>query len=751
VTTKPARWRDKFDAVQGASRLQQREEQLQSAAHDAFSALASVIQRSRKLLPSAGSPLAAAVRILGEIAEFEVVMPRALDPELSAVEALRAIERCSHFRTRRVMLQGQWWKRDCGPILAFKIVDGAPLALLSEPPEGYLQIDPSTGEQVRMDDRAATAIQPFGYVFYRPFPDQVHRALDVLRFSARGMGRDTKVLVVTAIAGALLGMCTPIATMALIDTAIPDASRSLLFQMGLGLVGAAVGKALLDLIEAVATTRITMSMTAVTQAAVWDRLLKLRPSFIRQYSTGDLSTRAMAISTIFRRLSATGMRAMFGSFTSLINLALMFYYSVSLAMVGVVAGLLILCVTIASGLAMLRQLGPLQLREGHLFGITVQLINGISKLRVSGTERFAFAYWGKRYAEQQKLNYSVQRLRDNVTSLNQTIPTLATALVFLLAGTSLLGGTPGVASLTPGSYLAFSVAFGIFIGSISFLSDTSVAMLTELNLWRRSEPILLPKPEMDASKSPPGTLHGAVAISHVTFSYQHAGRLTLDDVSLRAESGQFIAIVGPSGSGKSTLFRLMLGFEQPSSGTVQFDGQDLDGLDPLAVRKQLGVVLQSSNLLAGSIFENISAGAAISLDQVWNAARQAGLAADIESFPMGMHTFISEGANNISMGQRQRLLIARALVFEPRILLFDEATSALDNRAQAIVSQSLDSLKVTRIVIAHRLSTIQNADRIYVMESGRVVEDGTFATLAAGNGLFARLMSRQMLRRNPSK
>ncbi|HTD28677.1 MAG TPA: hypothetical protein VK660_04750, partial [Xanthomonadaceae bacterium] len=236
-------------------------------------------------MPSAGSPLAAAVRILGEIAEFEVVMPRALDPELSAVEALRAIERCSHFRTRRVMLQGQWWKRDCGPILAFKIVDGAPLALLSEPPEGYLQIDPSTGEQVRMDDRAATAIQPFGYVFYRPFPDQVHRALDVLRFSARGMGRDTKVLVVTAIAGALLGMCTPIATMALIDTAIPDASRSLLFQMGLGLVGAAVGKALLDLIEAVVTTRITMSMTAVTQAAVWDRLLKLRPSFIRQYST----------------------------------------------------------------------------------------------------------------------------------------------------------------------------------------------------------------------------------------------------------------------------------------------------------------------------------------------------------------------------------------------------------------------------------------------------------------------------------
>jgi ABC-type bacteriocin/lantibiotic exporter with double-glycine peptidase domain len=161
-----------------------------------------------------------------------------------------------------------------------------------------------------------------------------------------------------------------------------------------------------------------------------------------------------------------------------------------------------------------------------------------------------------------------------------------------------------------------------------------------------------------------------------------------------------------------------LGFETPASGAVQFDGKDLNGLDPLGVRRQLGAVLQSSNLLAGSIFENIAAGVAITLDQAWDAARRASIAPDIESFPMGMHTFISEGANNISMGQRQRLLIARALVFKPRILLFDEATSALDNRAQAVVSRSLDSLKVTRVVVAHRLSTIRNADRIYVMRAG---------------------------------
>jgi len=729
-----------------ASRLKQRELQQADATHNALTALASVVRDPGKLLPSGGPPMVAALRVLGEVCGIQVEPPRVIDPAWTQEQTLRAIERASHIRSRRVMLEGEWWKKDCGAILAFALQDGRPQALLPQAGGRYLQLDPSSGAQTFVDAPAARALQPFGYVLYRPFPEKIHGAIDLVRFSTRGMGHEFKVLLATVLAGALLGMFVPIATEVLFDTAIPDASRSLLFQMGLGLIVAALGKSLFDLLEAVVTTRISTAMNSVTQAAVWDRLLKLHPSFLRQYSTGDLVTRAMAISTIFRRLSATGMRAIFGSFVSLINLALMFYYSWRLAVIGLAAGALILMVTQVSGVAMLRQLRPLQQLEGRLFGITVQLINGISKLRVSGTERFAFVYWGKRYSEQQKLNLVVQRLQDHVSALNQTIPTLATAMIFLIAGTALLrNAADSPSTLPPGDFLAFSVAFGVFISSVSFLSNTAVDVLHDLNLWRRSEPILAAEPEMRAGKSPPGSLEGAISISDVTFRYQNSGRLTLDDVTVKANPGEFVAIVGPSGSGKSTLIRLLLGFETPASGTVQFDGQDLNGLDPLGVRRQLGVVLQSSNLLAGSIFENISAGVAITLDQAWDAARRASIAPDIESFPMGMHTFISEGANNISMGQRQRLLIARALVFKPKILLFDEATSALDNRAQAVVSRSLDSLKVTRVVVAHRLSTIRNADRIYVMQAGRVVETGSFAELAAGNGLFSRTMARQVL------
>ena len=213
---------------------------------------------------------------------------------------------------------------------------------------------------------------------------------------------------------------------------------------------------------------------------------------------------------------------------------------------------------------------------------------------------------------------------------------------------------------------------------------------------------------------------------------------------MRAAPGEFIAVVGPSGSGKSTLFRLMLGFESPQAGTVYYDGQDLGGLDVQSLRRQMGVVLQGGRINSGSLFDNIVCGTQISLNDAWEAARATGFADEIEAMPMGMHTIISEGGTNLSGGQRQRMLLTRALVHKPRLLLLDEATSALDNQTQAVVSESLERLQVTRIVIAHRLSTVRRADRIYVLAGGRISQEGGFDELAAQPGLFARLMARQM-------
>jgi ATP-binding cassette subfamily C protein len=298
--------------------------------------------------------------------------------------------------------------------------------------------------------------------------------------------------------------------------------------------------------------------------------------------------------------------------------------------------------------------------------------------------------------------------------------------------------------LDTGHFLSFNAAFAQFFAATLGLTGALTASLNAIPLYERAKPILQSVPEVSPAMAPPGELSGAIEINQVSFRYAPDGPLVLDDVSIRIRPGEFVAFVGPSGSGKSTLFRMLLGFEKPQSGAIYYDQKDLAGLDVGAVRRQLGVVLQNGQLMPGDLFTNIVGAAPLTLDDAWEAARMAGLDADIQAMPMGMHTFIGEGASTLSGGQKQRLMIARALVKKPRVLLFDEATSALDNRTQAIVAQSMQRLNATRIVIAHRLSTVVHADRIFVIDAGKVVEQGRYAELMALNGHFAALAKRQI-------
>jgi ATP-binding cassette subfamily C protein len=394
-----------------------------------------------------------------------------------------------------------------------------------------------------------------------------------------------------------------------------------------------------------------------------------------------------------------------------------------------------------------RDIRELMDREGRLFGLVIQLIGGVGKLRVAGATGRAFTRWLRDYAAQLGLWSRILRRRQGLLLFNTLLPLLSSVALFAVSHALLREGRAAgqAAGLTLGSFLAFNVAYNSFLGGITSLSNTLVGFLDLVAKGERTRPILEEVPEVDVSKADPGRLTGRLAVEGVRFRYREDGPLVLDGVSLHAEPGEFIAVVGASGSGKSTLFRMLLGFETPGAGTVAYDGQDLAHLDVVAVRRQLGVVLQNGRLDAGSIYDNLAGGGLLTLDEAWEAAEAAGMADEIREMPMGMHTVLSVGGGNLSGGQRQRLLIARALAHRPRLLLFDEATSALDNRTQAVVSQSLERLRVTRVVIAHRLSTIRNADRIYVLETGKVVQAGSFGELMEqAEGLFARMMTRQM-------
>jgi NHLM bacteriocin system ABC transporter ATP-binding protein len=736
---------DRQEAEAEMMRLRDRQRLNRQVTSQALGELASTLSPQDGNFFLEGTPLLVAAGAVGKALGVKICPPARSENLKRVKEPLEAIVRASRLRMRRVLLRDNWWEKDCGPIVAYTEADNRPVALLPISTNSYELFDPIGQTRIKVNEQVAETLSPVAYVFYRSFPDQVLNTYNVILFALKGRRLDILVTLLTGIAVTLLGMITPQATAIIMDNAIPDSDRGLLLQIGMGLLVAALGTVLFQLAQGFALLRIETAAATVTEVAVWDRLMNLPVSFFRQYTTGDLHSRASSVGEISRELSANTIIKLITSFFALFYLGQLFNYNFKLALLAVAVAIVTGAVTMISGILLVGKVRPLLELQGNIFGQTVQIINGISKLHIAGAEERAFATWGKNYTRQLKLTLSTQQVEDVVVLFNTVMPILTSGILFWLTINQFKEAqASGTMVITIGTFLAFNAAFQQFVDGTTNLSNVVTEIVQITPHWKRTQPILQAIPEVDLSKASPGKLIGKIVIDHIMFRYRSDGPLTLDDVSITAQPGEFIALVGGSGSGKSTIFRLLLGFETPESGSIYYDGQDLSGLDVEAVRRQLGVVLQNGRLNAGSIFENIAGGANITFDEAWEAAKMSGFAEDVAAMPMEMHTVVSEGGGNLSGGQRQRLLIARALVLKPRILLFDEATSALDNRTQAIVSESLDKMQVTRIVIAHRLSTIRNAHRIYVLQAGRIVQQGSFQELASVEGLFAQLMARQM-------
>jgi NHLM bacteriocin system ABC transporter ATP-binding protein len=690
------------------------------------------------------NPLLAACRLVGARLGITIERPLGAGDKKRRSDPVTAIARASRVRVRRVLLSGNWWRQDNGPLLGYwtraggSAEDDRPVALLPLSPSRYELIDPVDGQAVPVTAANAGSLQPFAYSFYRSFDPGILTPWKLFRFGVAGGGRDWLRVALLGLAGSLLGMFTPIVTGWIFDRVIPGAERDQLLLVVLALAVSAVVAALFQLTRGLAMLRLEAKMESSVQAGIWDRLLNLPVPFFRRFTAGDLSDRAMGVAAIRQVLTDVALSSILGLVFTLTYFGLLFYYDLRLALLACGLFVVVLLGTAWASVRGLRYQRSVYQLRGKIAGLVLQLITGITRLRVAAAEDRALAVWGREFGAQRRLSFRARCVANNLAAFNAAVPVVSALALF---GTVVLLPRE---SLSLGHFLAFNVAFVQILSAAVLMGSSVTAAIQVVPIYERARPILDTAPEVETGKAVPGELAGDIEISHVSFRYRPDGPLILNDVSIHVRPGEFVAFVGPSGAGKSTLLRLLLGFESPTAGSVYFDREDLANLDRQAVRRQMGVVLQDSKILMGDIFSNIVGSALLTLEDAWEAAWLAGLDDDIADMPMGMHTVVSDGGGTLSGGQRQRLLIARAVVGKPRILLFDEATSALDNETQAKVSRSLERLKATRIVVAHRLSTIRNADRIYVLDGGRVVQQGKYEQLLAEGGLFAELAKRQL-------
>ena len=709
----------------------------------AFADLESILNRPRpmRIGAGAGSALVAACRLVAARLGIDVREPSPAIRRSETANPLEEIARMSRFSVRRVELRDEWYRADGGPLLGFLTDGDTPVALLPDSPGSYRLHNVIEGTDHRITRSVAATVVASAFMFYRSLPDHSLRGVDLLRFASRGLRRDLVNVAVLGAAGGLLTLITPIAIGQIFDTIIPAVERTQLLQIAAGLVVVAIAMGAFQFTRNIAMIRVKHRAGDALQAAVWERLVNMPARFFSNYTAGDLGVRAMGVDTIMSTLSTSAISTIVSSIFAVFAIGLLFYYSPVIAVIAIGLVLVVVTVIVFSGVARMRYQRRIEESRGKLAGMLLQFMNGIAKLRVAAAEDRAFAQWAATFASQRRLVVRSRMISNNLDVFLSSFPVIASMVIYVMVADT----ESGPSAMSTGAFLAFVSAFATLLTGMSRLGSTVVGLLNVVPIYQRLKPILEGQPEVDASKADPGLLRGRIEVSNLSFRYEPDGPLILDDVTLDAQPGEFVAIVGASGSGKSTLLRLLLGFEHPDSGSIAYDGFDAAGLDPWRLRRQLGVVLQNGDLLPGDLFTNIvGASIDLTLDDAWEAARLAGLGKDIEAMPMGMHTVITEGAATLSGGQRQRLMIARALVTRPRIVFFDEATSALDNPTQAIVTDSLDRMRATRIVIAHRLSTIINADRIFVLDRGRMVQTGTYKELVATPGLFHELVKRQI-------
>ena len=718
--------------------IKQRMDSDQNVLEDSFFRMASVVMDKWNADRLEDGRLIAKEAI-DEVLKYYHEKPVEIPENITDVNAqLQYAMRPSGLMVRDVELTEDWQKDAFGPMLGCMKDTRTTVALLPGQFFGYYYKDPVTGKKTRVTRKNAKLFSRDALCFYKPLPMKQLGIPDLLLYMKKSIPNDDLLLIaLVTLAVTLVGMIEPKAYALITGPILQSRNMNLMVGTAVFLLCSAFASRLIGLIRTLLMDRISTRTSQAVEASVMMRILSLPVSFFRKFSSGELSSRANSISSLCNMILNNIFSIGLSSLMSLLYVTQIFQFAPALVWPSILIVLSTLVVSIAASLIQIGISRKKMKLSAEETGMTYAVLNGIQKIRLSGSEKRVFARWGRLYARNAQLEYNPPAFVKLNGLITTGISLIGTIVLYYLAVQT---------NVSVSQYYAFNAAFGRLSGAFSAFTGIAISVASIKPVLEMAEPILKAEPEVAAEKQTVSRVSGHIEMSHITFRYDENTPYILNDLNLNIGSGEYVAIVGRTGCGKSTLVRLLLGFEKPEKGSIFYDGRDINSLDPRSLRRQTGVVIQNGQLFQGDIFSNITISAPqLTLEEAWEAAETAGIAQDIREMPMGMQTVISEGQGGISGGQKQRLMIARAIAPKPKILIFDEATSALDNKTQKQVSDALDKLKCTRIVIAHRLSTIRNCDRILVMDNGAIIEEGNYDQLIEKGGHFAELVARQRL------
>ena len=718
--------------------IKQRRKNDEDVFSDAFADIADAVLGTKRSASREGNDGRELGAIL-EILTYYKVKPRQLPNSAKTLnDRLEYLLRPNGIMRRNINLEKGWYKDAIGAVLGTRKDDGSTVAFIPKGIAGYMYFDAGTGKWERVNARNESLFEEEAICFYKPFPLGKLTLRSLMRYVAETLSvSDFVLILLSTLAATALGLLGPKLNNLLMGTVVESKDYQLLLGITVFMISVSISTLFIRGITSLLMARINTKITISVQAATMMRVLSLPADFFKKYSAGDLSSRAQYIQSICSMLVFTALNTGLASAFSLVYISQIFAYAPALVIpaLGVILATIVLSlVTTFCQMKYTKKHMELSAEEN---GMSYAMITGIQKIRLSGAEKRMFARWSKLYAEQIRVAYNPPIFLRANNAFSTIISLGGMILMYYMAVRS---------QVSVADYYAFNTAYGMVGGAFMSIAGIATTVAQFKPTIEMAKPIMDTVPEIAEGKPVIERLSGGIELSNVSFRYNDGMSNVIDDLSLKIRPGQYVAIVGSTGCGKSTLMRLLLGFEKPQKGAIYYDGKDLAGIDLKSLRRKIGVVMQNGKLFQGDIFSNIIISAPhLTMDEAWAAAEMAGIADDIRKMPMGMHTMISEGSGGISGGQRQRIMIARAIAPKPKIIMLDEATSALDNITQKIVSDSLETLKCTRIVIAHRLSTIRECDRIIYLENGKIAEDGTYDELIALNGRFAELVERQRL------